>query len=87
MKCLSAFLFISLSSSIAQITPQPCASRPFSEMADTSSLPLLSPELAQRKTAKIRLENGMEILLISDEKAAMSAAAVVVQAGSWNDPA
>lgn len=53
---------------------------------DTSQLPLLNPELASRKTLKLRLSNGLEALLISDPQADQSAAAVCVGAGSWNDP-
>ncbi|MDE3056078.1 MAG: insulinase family protein [Verrucomicrobiota bacterium] len=53
---------------------------------DRSALPLLSPEVANRKIAKMRLSNGLEVLLISDEKAELSAAAVAVHVGSWSDP-
>ncbi len=61
-------------------------SAPFSEVADTSSLPLLNPDFASCQTAKLRLDNGLEILLISDADTEMSAASVAVEAGSWNDP-
>ncbi len=54
---------------------------------DLSSLPLLNPDLAGRKTAKMKLANGLEALLISDPDADQSAAAVSVKAGSWDDPA
>jgi insulysin len=60
---------------------------PFTVLEDTASLPLLSRDLADRKTAKIRLQNGMEVLLISDPQADLSAATVSVESGSWNDPA
>lgn len=59
----------------------------FSLIEDVSSLPLLNPDLAGRKTAKMRLENGLEALLISDPDADQSAAALSVKAGSWDDPA
>ncbi len=53
---------------------------------DTSNLPSLNPDLQNRKTLKIRLNNGLEALLISDEFADQSAAAVRVGVGSWSDP-
>lgn len=53
---------------------------------DKSELEILSPALADRKTAKIRLPNGMEAYLISDPVIEQSAAALAVEAGSWNDP-
>jgi insulysin len=53
---------------------------------DRSNLPLLNPDLAERKTLKLRLSNGLEALLISDPVADQSAAAVAVGAGSWSDP-
>jgi insulysin len=57
-----------------------------SEIPDASGLPLLGGDFAERKTVKMRLDNGMELLLISDPRADNSAAAVSVGAGSWNDP-
>ncbi len=53
---------------------------------DASGLPLLSPDLADRKMAKLRLMNGMELIVVSDERADHSAAAVTVEVGSWSDP-
>ena len=41
----------------------------FTSIPDTSELPLLNPDLSGRQTAKLRLDNGMEILLISDPEA------------------
>ena len=58
----------------------------FEEVEDLSFLPLLNPDLKERATAKLRLSNGMEALLISDEGASQSAVAVAVGAGSWRDP-
>ena len=56
------------------------------EIEDTSGLQFLNPDLAQRKTAKIRLSNGLEAYLISDPQADQSSASVAVKTGSWNDP-
>ncbi len=58
----------------------------YTVVPDASNLPILTPELADRKTLKLRLENGLQALLISDPKADQSATAVSVGAGSWNDP-
>lgn len=82
MKSILA-IFLALASSTA-IAPDTHA---ISEIADTSNLPLLNPDFSSQKTAKLRLENGLEILLISDPDAELSATSVTVDAGSWNDPA
>ncbi|MES2345584.1 MAG: insulinase family protein [Chlamydiota bacterium] len=49
-------------------------------------LPILTPALSERKTLKLRLDNGLEAYLISDPGLDQSAAALSVRAGSWNDP-
>lgn len=59
----------------------------YQEIQDLSNLPSLNPDLADRKTAKLRLCNGLQVLLVSDPKADQSAAAMTVEVGSWNDPA
>ncbi|MBN1914409.1 MAG: insulinase family protein [Parachlamydiales bacterium] len=53
---------------------------------DQSGLPLLNPEIQNRVTEKLILQNGMKVYLIFDEKADQSAVALAVKAGSWNDP-
>ena len=58
----------------------------FTIIPDTSELPILNPDLARRQTAKLRLNNGMEVLLISDPDTDQSAASVAVDVGSWDDP-
>lgn len=58
----------------------------FTPIEDTSNLPLLNPELKNRQTLKLRLDNGLEALIISDPLADQSAASVAVGAGSWSDP-
>ncbi len=85
MKSILA-LFLALSGLASQSGADSTDTRAFSEVADISSLPLLNPDFASRKTAKLRLDNGLEILLISDADAELSAASVAVGAGSWNDP-
>jgi insulysin len=56
------------------------------EISDASMLPLLNPDLKERKTAKLRLQNGLEILLISDPGIDQSSASIAVRNGSWSDP-
>lgn len=58
----------------------------YQEIPDLSALPLLNPDLKERKIAKIRLQNGLEALLISDPGADQSSASIAVDAGSWDDP-
>lgn len=53
---------------------------------DKSNLKIETPALAQRETRKIRLENGLEALLISDPDTKESGAALAVAVGSWDDP-
>ncbi len=73
----------------ALIASQPIYAEPpaIQDIADEAHLPLLNPDLSLRKTAKIRLANGLEAYLISDPMADQSAAAMAIQSGSWNDPA
>ncbi len=56
------------------------------KVADECTLKIVTPDLAERKTAKIRLKNGLEVLLISDPGVHQSCAALSVDAGSWQDP-
>lgn len=58
----------------------------FTTIEDKARLPLLAPTFSERETMKIRLENGLEALLISDPNADKSAVALSVRAGSWEDP-
>ena len=49
-------------------------------------LKILSPSLKNRETAKIKLNNGLIVYIISDPEIKESAAAMAVNAGSWNNP-
>jgi insulysin len=73
---------------LAVICSQPVYAEPtaIQEIADEANLPFLNPDLISRKTAKIRLANGLEAYIVSDPMADQSAAALAVGAGSWNDP-
>ena len=65
----------------------PLTSFSATEINDTSSLPFLNPDLQKRQIVKIKLENQLEVLLISDPDADLSSAAMAVRSGSWDDPA
>lgn len=54
---------------------------------DTTTIKIATPSFQQRKTAKIRLSNGLEAYIISDPLLKESGAALSVACGSWNDPA
>ncbi|HEY5259420.1 MAG TPA: insulinase family protein, partial [Rhabdochlamydiaceae bacterium] len=58
----------------------------FEFVEDEAKLPILNPALKDRKTAKLRLDNGLEVYLVSDPGSDQSAAALSVEAGSWMDP-
>jgi insulysin len=53
---------------------------------DRATLPVLNPALEGRKVEKLCLDNGLQILLISDPGVDQSAAGLAVDAGSWEDP-
>ncbi len=58
----------------------------YERIEDKNTLKILTPTLSERKTAKIRLSNGLQAYLISDPDVHESAAALAVEAGSWEDP-
>ncbi|MDR2539586.1 MAG: insulinase family protein [Chlamydiales bacterium] len=66
-----------------------CAEDPslpaYTTIQDQYRVPILTPSLAERKTEKIILENGLKVLLISDKETPQSGAGVCVEAGFWND--
>ncbi|MEC7838527.1 MAG: insulinase family protein [Chlamydiota bacterium] len=51
-----------------------------------ATLPILTPSLSEMKQEKIRLDNGLEAILISDPNTDKSGAMLSVQVGSWEDP-
>lgn len=53
---------------------------------DKAQVPLLTPSLKGRQVLKIRLDNQLEAILVSDPHIDKSAAALSVKAGSWQDP-
>ena len=54
-------------------------------IAETNTLEILNPDMQERKVAKIRLQNGLEALIISDPNVDESAASLSVEAGSFHD--
>lgn len=75
----SFFLFFSTSISFL-------FSAPYETLLEKGKLPLLTPIFKERKTAKIRLSNGLEAYLISDPHLQQSGAMLSVKTGSWEDP-
>jgi insulysin len=63
-----------------------CAEVNYQEIEDKCELKILTPSLSDRKTAKIKLHNGLKAYLISDPKADQSASALSVNTGSWENP-
>jgi insulysin len=59
----------------------------FQEVVDESGLKISTPSLKYRKERKLRLDNGLEVLLVSDPETSTSGAALAVKVGSWDDPA
>ena len=54
------------------------------QVSKTSSV--RTPATDNRKYQRLELSNGLSVLLVSDEKTEKSAAALSVNAGSWQDP-
>lgn len=59
---------------------------PYEIVEDQAKIPLLTPALQARNKKKIRLKNGLEVLLISDPSLEKSGAMLSVLTGSWYDP-
>lgn len=61
--------------------------KPLYQIVDNqATLPILNPALEDRKVEKLVLQNGMHVYLIYDPGTEQSAAALCVEAGSWDDP-
>ena len=52
---------------------------------DKATLSIKTPAFSERKVLKIRLDNGLQAILISDPKTDQSAGTITVEAGSWQD--
>jgi insulysin len=75
----SLILLSALSLSIST----PC----FEYIQNTTTHQIQTPSFSSRKTAKIKLDNGLEAYIISDPLLKESGAALSVGCGSWDDPA
>ncbi len=53
---------------------------------DRTQVKILTPAFAEQKTAKIRLANGLEAVIVSNPTIQKSAINLIVQAGSYQDP-
>lgn len=58
----------------------------YSIIEDQAKLPIKTPAFSDRKVLKIRLDNGLQAILVSDPKTDQSAATITVDSGSWQDP-
>ena len=56
------------------------------QLPDKNPLKVMTFSLQERQTMKLKLKNGLEVLLISDPSANQSSAALAVEVGSWQDP-
>jgi insulysin len=72
-------LFLTL---VTLYTQAPC----YQLIQDTTTVKIQTPSFESRKTAKIRLDNGLEAYIISDPYLKESGAALSVAVGSWDDP-
>jgi insulysin len=53
---------------------------------DQNFVNILTPSLAERQTLKLRLDNGLEAIIISDPNTDKSGVLLSVRVGSWDDP-
>lgn len=81
LTCLSTFVL-----SLSLVQAEETISQSYTLIEDTATYSILNPTLKDRKMAKIILANGVQAYLISDPDIDQSAAAVSMEAGSWQDP-
>ncbi|MGL5627037.1 MAG: insulinase family protein [Candidatus Rhabdochlamydia sp.] len=77
--------FLPLIFSIVSLHATEQSALSYTIIQDQCTVPIFTPSLAERKTEKIILENGLKILLISDQETPQSSAGICVEAGSWDD--
>lgn len=68
------------------LLPLTCVFGNYTVIPESGRLKILTPDLAERQTLKIKLDNGLEAYLVSDPKADQSSAVLVLKAGFWDDP-
>ncbi len=59
----------------------------FTTIENKASLKILNPALKDIKTLKIELKNQLKVLIIFDPETKVSACALALNTGSWDDPA
>jgi insulysin len=84
-KIILSLLLYSLLS-VSASTAEDLALSPYELIENKALTPFLTPSMQKREIAKLRLNNGLKVYLISDAQAKHSAAAVAVKSGSWDDP-
>ncbi|MFT4552028.1 MAG: insulysin [Chlamydiales bacterium] len=62
------------------------APQPYTPITDECLIPILTPTLSDRKTAKVILPNGIQVYIVSDPNFKKSACALSVGVGSYDDP-
>lgn len=58
----------------------------YSVIPDEAKLKILTPDLSQQQILKLRLDNGLEAIIVSDPQADQSGAVLTARVGSWEDP-
>lgn len=85
MKYLISLFLLTLS--LFYTSSDAAESKPaYTIIENKAKIPVLTPSLVDQKILKIKLANGLEAMLVSDQKADRSAAVISVKAGSWQDP-
>ena len=62
------------------------SSKNYEIIENCCNLKILTPSLKNQETAKIKLNNGLIVYIVSDPEIKESAAAMALNVGSWNDP-
>ena len=84
MRYTAAFIIFTLFSHVFSFANP---DKGYTSLEDQNTLEIKTPSLKDRKVAKIKLQNGLQVLIVSDPEARKSAAALCVFSGSWSDPA
>lgn len=85
LNTFNLFLLICFAANQASAKESPPSSD-YEVNPNQTTLPILTPDLSERKVLKLKLANGLEAHIISDPKADKSGAVLTVDVGSWNDP-
>jgi insulysin len=58
----------------------------FTRIQDQFGIPILTPDLRDLRTSKLRLANGLKVFIVSDPGILKAGAALSVESGAWKDP-